>query len=107
MNDDNVSRQVPPNVQKSCITILGSLVSVSNRLKDVTIQVNELNMPWVVEGGHSKSFSFSDVKIWLKNLFIRLVNAMNHQTEENTETHCMLLDALCALTLDELLSSER
>lgn len=70
-------------------------------MKNITIQVNEFNMPWV-EGHSSKSaFSFGDVKIWLKNLFIRFASI-----EQDTDTHSMLLDGLCALILDELLASE-
>ncbi|CAO0796344.1 unnamed protein product [Mucor circinelloides] len=99
---------VPCNVRKSCITILGSLVSISNHLNNVTIQTDELNMSWVQGFHQGKSFSFADVKVWLKNVFIQLVN-VGHvpQLEQDTDAHCMLLGALCALILDELLSCEK
>ncbi|CEP09769.1 hypothetical protein [Parasitella parasitica] len=105
----NSSRElVPGNVRKSCITILGSLVSVSNQLRNVTIQIAELDTSWVQGFHQGKSFSFADVKVWLKNVFIQLVN-VGHlpRMEQDTDAHCMLLGALCALILDELLSCDK
>lgn len=106
--NDNSARDVSINVRKSCITILGSLVSVSNHLKNVTIQINEMDMSWA-KGFQSNIFSFADIKVWLKNVLIRLVNVGTSvpQHEEDIVAHCMLLGALCALVLDELLSAER
>lgn len=105
--NDNSARDVSINVRKSCITILGSLVSVSNHLKNVTIQINEMDMSWA-KGFQSNIFSFADIKVWLKNVLIRLVNVGTSipQHEEDIVAHCMLLGALCALVLDELLSAE-
>jgi hypothetical protein len=98
---------VPSNVRKSCITILGSLVSISNHLKNVTIQIDQLDMSWA-QGFQETLFSFADVKVWLKNVFIRLVNAgPPTQHEQDTDAHSMLLGALCTLVLDEMLSAER
>ncbi|KAI9480932.1 MAG: hypothetical protein EXX96DRAFT_564755 [Benjaminiella poitrasii] len=107
--DDYNSRQVPHNVKRSCITILGSLVSVSNHLKDVTIQIDEQHKSWIHGLQQGEAFSFSDVKVWLKNVIIRLVNAGTTmpQLNEEVDTYCMLLGALCALILDELLASEK
>jgi hypothetical protein len=83
-------------------------VSVSNHLKNVTIEIDELNMSWA-RGFQGNTFSFTDIKVWLKNVLIRLVNVGTSipQHEEDTDAHCMLLGALCALVLDELLSAER
>ncbi|KAF7726352.1 Ral GTPase-activating protein subunit alpha-1 [Apophysomyces ossiformis] len=105
--DDTVAREVASNVRKSCITILGSLISMSNRLSSVEISVEEYNMEWI-RGFDGKKFCFADVKIWLKNLLVRLVNAETPsvKTEEDAETHCMLLGALCSLILDELLACQ-
>lgn len=102
-----MQREVPSNVRKSCITILGSLVSISNHLKNVTIQTDELDMSWA-KVLHEKTFLFADVKVWLKNIFIRLVNAGNPiQNEQDIDAHSMLLGALCTLVLDEMLSAEK
>lgn len=102
--NDNAPREVPCNVKKSCITILGSLVSISNYLRHQTIQIDELDMTWA-QGFQGTSFSFADTKIWLKNVFIRLVNVGTTipQQEDAVEAHCMIVGALCALVLDELL----
>ncbi|KAI7906537.1 uncharacterized protein BX663DRAFT_496797 [Cokeromyces recurvatus] len=108
LNDD-VSSQVPHNVKRSCIIILGSLVSVSNHLKDITIQIDEQHMSWVHGLQLGKAFSFTDVKVRLKDIFIRLVKASTisaPQSDEEIDTYCMLFGALCALILDELLASE-
>ncbi|KAL9549835.1 hypothetical protein MBANPS3_005021 [Mucor bainieri] len=104
---DSPREIVPCNVRKSCIAILGSLVSISNHLSHVAIQTDQLNMAWVQGFHQDTSFSFADVKVWLKNVFIQLVN-VGHvpQLEQDTDSHCMLLGALCALILDELLSCD-
>ncbi|KAG0169558.1 Ral GTPase-activating protein subunit alpha-2 [Apophysomyces sp. BC1015] len=105
--DDTAAGEVASNVRKSCVTILGSLISMSNRLSSVEISVEEYNMEWI-RGFDGKRFCFADVKIWLKNLLVRLVGAESPsiQTEEDAETHCMLLGALCSLILDELLACQ-
>lgn len=106
MNDDT-HREVPSGVKKSCITILGSLVSISNHLKDVSIQLDKVNMVWA-QKIDQESFSFADIKVWLKNVFIRLVNACPvTQHDDDCEVHSMLLGALCTLVLDEMLATER
>jgi hypothetical protein len=101
-------QDVSCDVKRSCITILGSLVAVSNRLKDVTIELVD-EMEWISERYQGKVFAFNDIKVWLKNIFIRLVSVGMQvpQTEEDTDIHCMLLGALCALAMDELLASEK
>ncbi|GAA5798646.1 hypothetical protein HPULCUR_004051 [Helicostylum pulchrum] len=105
LNDDT-HRDVPSTVKKSCITILGSLVSISNHLKDVSIQLDKLNMVWA-QKIDQESFSFADIKVWLKNVFIRLVNACPvTQHDDDCEVHSMLLGALCTLVLDEMLATE-
>lgn len=76
---------------------------MSNHLKHVAVQVDA---SWLQLQYGDSSFEFADVKVWLKNVFIRLVGTMP-QAEQDTDSHCMLLGALCALTLDELLSSSR
>lgn len=59
-------------------------------------------------GNQTDSFSFANVKVWLKNVFIRLVNACPVvQHEDDNDTHSMLLGALCTLALDEMLATER
>jgi hypothetical protein len=65
-------------------------------------------MTWA-PGFQGTSFSFADVKVWLKNVLIRLVNVGTSipQHEEAIDAHCMLLGALCALVLDELLAAKR
>ncbi|RCI03744.1 Ral GTPase-activating protein subunit alpha-2, partial [Rhizopus stolonifer] len=105
--NDNIPRNVSPAVKKSCITILGSLISISNHLKDVVIDTKDLDLTWI-QGIQGETFSFTDVKIWLKSILIRLVNegTTPPQLEEDTDSHCMLLGALCALVMDEMLSCE-
>lgn len=78
-------------------------MSVSNHLKHVTVQVDT---SWLQLQQGNSAFEFADVKVWLKNVFIRLVGTMP-QAEQDTDSHCMLLGALCALALDELLSCSR
>ncbi|CAO3607595.1 unnamed protein product [Cunninghamella echinulata] len=97
--DGNTLRNAPTSVQKSCITILGSLTSTSNHFSDVQIKLK-------AEDNKDKIFQFSEIKVWLKNLLVRLVNACSPSSHinESTDVQCMLLGALCSLTLDELLS---
>jgi hypothetical protein len=121
--DGNAIKEVPTAVRKSCISILGSLTSISNHFADVKIEIktdtNEKGIPG------EKEFNFADVskgtpwqhqsltnailsqiKIWLKDLLIRLVTTGTSMTPTNddAEVHCMLLGAICAHALDELLS---
>ncbi|ORX55802.1 hypothetical protein DM01DRAFT_1335187 [Hesseltinella vesiculosa] len=96
--------KVPLSVRKSCITILGSLTSVSNQFSDVQLGVKTGDGQCT----DTKQLKFSDVKIWLKNLFIQLVDVDPATTlcEEETEVHCMLLGATCSLIMDELLATK-
>ncbi|KAI8332922.1 hypothetical protein BC941DRAFT_435785 [Chlamydoabsidia padenii] len=102
--DGNAIKEVPTSVRKSCISILGSLTSISNHFADVKIEIKTDNN----EDGKSdeKQFNFADIKIWLKDLLIRLVTTGTSMTPTNddAEVHCMLLGAICAHALDELLS---
>ncbi|KAI8984457.1 hypothetical protein BDF20DRAFT_911553 [Mycotypha africana] len=97
------------NVKKSCICILGSLISISNRLKDLVLPLEDINIPWFDALQERKQFCFADVKFWLKNVLIRLLDnnttVLSH-IEEETELHCMVIDNLCVLALDELMSNE-
>ncbi|KAI8093558.1 uncharacterized protein BX664DRAFT_295379 [Halteromyces radiatus] len=100
--DGNIIKDVPIPVRKSCISILGSLTSISNHFSDVKIEIK----PDSNTTSEEKEFNFADVKIWLKDLLIRLVTTgtSTSLTDENAEVHCMLLGAICAHALDELLS---
>ncbi|OBZ91240.1 Ral GTPase-activating protein subunit alpha-2 [Choanephora cucurbitarum] len=105
--NDSIPHNVSPMVKKSCIVILGSLVSISNHLKDVSIDTSNLDLDWI-EGIQGNQFNFADVKLWLKNIFIRLVSseAASPQPEEDVDLRCMLLGALSALAMDEMLTPE-
>lgn len=96
------------NVRKSCITILGSFVPISNQLKDITISLEELETEWIPAFKKLQAFSFANIKVWLKDVLIKLVaNSPKVTSELETEVHCMLLGALCAFVLDEMFASER
>ncbi|KAI8362756.1 hypothetical protein BD560DRAFT_178321 [Blakeslea trispora] len=105
--NDNIPPDVSPMVKKSCIVILGSLVAISNHLKDVYIDISNLDLDWV-QGIQGNMFNFADVKVWLKNISIRLVSsgAAPPQQEEDVDSRCMLLGAICALAMDEMLTPE-
>ncbi|CAO3638558.1 unnamed protein product [Cunninghamella blakesleeana] len=97
--DGSTLKNIPTSVQKSCITILGSLTSTSNHFSDVEINLKD-------EDGKDKAFQFSQIKVWLKDLLIRLVNTTSPSSvvNESTDVRCMIIGAICSLTLDELLS---
>lgn len=58
--DSDNAREVSPDVKISCIKILGSLVSISNHLTEVRINMEGPDLTWI--GGFSeKQFAFSDV----------------------------------------------
>ncbi|ORZ14187.1 hypothetical protein BCR42DRAFT_393825 [Absidia repens] len=102
--DGNTIKDVPISVRKSCISILGSLTSISNHFSDVKIEIKTDHGD---EGkSDDKEFNFADVKIWLKDLLIRLVTTGTSMSpsDDDAEVHCMLLGAICAHALDELLS---
>ncbi|KAI8144750.1 hypothetical protein BJV82DRAFT_606134 [Fennellomyces sp. T-0311] len=103
--DADTIRDVPIGVRQGCITILGSLVSISNHFTDIKLDVSK---DWIGDFTE-KELSFVDIKIWLKNLLLRLVNADTtpEKIESDTDSHCMLLGAICSLTLDEILQCER
>ncbi|KAI9315822.1 hypothetical protein BX666DRAFT_1859621 [Dichotomocladium elegans] len=101
-------KDVSASVRRSCITILGSLVSISNHLTSVKINIDDPTVDWIgVSKG--KEFIFANIKFSLKNLLIKLVNASatKEKQEQDIEAHCMLLSAICVLTLDELLNCDR
>ncbi|KAG1463089.1 hypothetical protein G6F46_002102 [Rhizopus delemar] len=99
--------KVSLNVRKSCITILGSFVPISNQLKDITISLEELETEWIPAFKKLQAFSFANIKVWLKDVLIKLVaNSPKVTSELETEVHCMLLGALCAFVLDEMFASE-
>ncbi|CAO3694673.1 unnamed protein product [Rhizopus microsporus] len=94
-------------VYKSCVTILGSLVPLSNHLKNVTIHFDEIDTKWIPIFEQEKSFSFAGAKLWLKDVLIRLIISNQNVTGElDTEIHCMLLGGLCAFVLDEMSTVE-
>ncbi|KAI9484408.1 hypothetical protein BDB00DRAFT_148787 [Zychaea mexicana] len=103
--DADSVRDVPTSVRRGCITILGSLVSISNHLADIKLDVSK---EWIGQFSEEE-LSFTDIKVWLKNLLLRLVNADTspEKIEQNTDAHCMLLGAISGLALDEILQSER
>ncbi|KAL0082506.1 hypothetical protein J3Q64DRAFT_1642782 [Phycomyces blakesleeanus] len=93
-------------LRKSCVTLLGSLVSITNHLRDTTINIEEYDMGWI-QGYNGKEFSFAKCKRWLKELLLRLINngTTTVHTKEDEEVHCMLMGALSSIILDELLAS--
>lgn len=105
--EGDTAKDVDSNVRRACLTILGSLVPISNHLTDIKISIEETNIDWI-SGFNERSFAFADIKIWLKNLLLRLVNAdtTKEKLERDTDAHCMLLGAICSLTLDELLQCD-
>ncbi|KAI8367588.1 uncharacterized protein BYT42DRAFT_586812 [Radiomyces spectabilis] len=98
------AKEIPNQVRKSCIIILASLASISNHLPDVQIPIDEDIKHWMQL--KETEFRFKDIKVWLKDLLMRLVNAdiLGTQAEEDTGAHAMLLKALASVALDELLS---
>ncbi|KAI9018532.1 hypothetical protein CLU79DRAFT_705818 [Phycomyces nitens] len=92
-------------LRKSCVTLLGSLVSVTYHLKDTAVNIEEYDMGWI-QGYEGKEFSFAKCKKWLNDLLLRLVNngTTNVHTKEDEEVHCMLMGTLSLMTLDELLT---
>ncbi|KAI7868261.1 hypothetical protein BDF14DRAFT_1881054 [Spinellus fusiger] len=102
--DNSVAKEVPIGLRKSCITILGSLVAVTNHLSDTNVTMEEYNITWIQSfppGEHS----FKTTKRRLKSLLLRLTDQGTSvvHTEEDAEVYCMLLGALSSLVLDELL----
>ncbi|KAI7855415.1 hypothetical protein BDC45DRAFT_568310 [Circinella umbellata] len=102
--DADTIRDVPVTFRRGCITILGSLVSISNHLKDIKLDVSK---EWIGEFTE-KQLSFADIKVWLKNLLLRLVNADTtpEKIKQDPDAHCMLLGAICSLALDEMLQCD-
>lgn len=99
---------VPLNVRRSCVKILGSFVPITNQLKDITISLEGLDTECIPAYQKLSAFSFIDIKVWIKNVLIKLVeNSHKAVGERETEVHCMLLGALCASVLDEMSMSER
>ncbi|KAG1471230.1 hypothetical protein G6F56_002246 [Rhizopus delemar] len=98
---------VPLNVRRSCVKILGSFVPITNQLKDITISLEGLDTECIPAYQKLSAFSFIDIKVWIKNVLIKLVeNSHKAVGERETEVHCMLLGALCASVLDEMSMSE-
>ncbi|KAL0079919.1 hypothetical protein F4703DRAFT_1174065 [Phycomyces blakesleeanus] len=104
--DENGSKEASIALRKSCVTLLGSLVSITNHLRDTTINIEEYDMGWI-QGYNGKEFSFAKCKRWLKELLLRLINngTTTVHTKEDEEVHCMLMGALSSIILDELLAS--
>ncbi|KAI8993599.1 hypothetical protein BDB01DRAFT_847455 [Pilobolus umbonatus] len=102
--DSKLPRDVSTIVRKSCITILGSFVSISNQLKGVSIEIDESDINYLNKF-HGNEFTFEEVKGLLKNVLSRLVTVESTipQTMEDIESHCMLLNTLCTLIIEELL----
>lgn len=58
------------NVRRACLTILGSLVPISNHLTDIKISIEETNIDWI-SGFNERDFAFSDVS--MMTLFEELI----------------------------------
>ncbi|KAI8073208.1 hypothetical protein BC940DRAFT_343891 [Gongronella butleri] len=103
--DGDVVKDVPLNLRKSCITILGSLTAVSNQFIDVELGVKAATG----DGVGDKQFKFAQVKIWLKDLLLRLANVDPSVlvNDKAADVHCMLLGAICTLAMDELLAAPK
>ncbi|KAI9252129.1 hypothetical protein BY458DRAFT_359294 [Sporodiniella umbellata] len=98
---------VPLNVRRSCIKILGSFIPITSQLKDITISLEGLDMGFAPAFQKLDSFSFADIKTWIKNVLIKTIeNSHKPVSELETEVHCMLFGTLCASVLDDMSISQ-
>ncbi|KAI9282378.1 hypothetical protein BC943DRAFT_328675 [Umbelopsis sp. AD052] len=102
LEDSHTLRYTPDDVRSSCVLIMGSLTAISYQLGSLTI---ELPAKAAKAGTlQSNEFTFNQVKLMLKDLYIDLIaaDANIRRMAKYTDSHCMLINGVCSLLAHEL-----